>query len=287
MPDRLPLEAGSTPINANILKRELAEAQVKVDELQAKVIHGVYARELRKTSMDARLATEWLRSGRLHPETEATLVAEQDGVTSTAAYRSRVQNSGEDQTCRVCREHPEMLGHILSRCPGHAWALHKERHDQVLFVLVRAITEKHGLARGLVKPGVVGDSRVKMLVDQRVPTGRHVTENRPDLIVRLREGKRIIVLEVACAWDPLVVKRELEKRNKYARLKADLAKQWPGYTVVVIPVVVGDLGIVSDLREHLRRAKLLTGQEIWKLAVQAQRITLTSAVQIIKQHMTY
>ena len=84
-----------------------------------------------------------------------------------------------------------------------------------------------------------------------------------------------------------MVKRELEKRNKYTRLKADLAKQWPGYTVVVIPVVVGDLGIVSNLREHLRRAKLLTGPEIWKLAVQAQRVTLTSAVQTIKQHMTY
>ena len=214
-------------------------------------------------------------------------MAAQDGVTGTAAYRSRVQNSGEDQTCRVCREHPETLGHILSRCPGHAWTLHKERHDRVLFVLVRAITEKLGLtlpktirtAGGLVKPGVVGNKRVKMLVDQRVPTGRHVTENRPDLIVRLREGKRIIVLEVACAWDPLVVKRELEKRNKYARLKADLAKQWPGYTVVVIPVVVGDLGIVAGLKKNLNLAKLLTNDETWQLAERAHREVLTTAVQ--------
>ncbi len=59
-------------------------------------------------------------------------------------------------------------------------------------------------------------------------------------MIRLKEEKRIVILEVVCAWDRLVSKREAEKRGKYDALKADQAKVHEGYMVMVVPVVFGD-----------------------------------------------
>ena len=52
---------------------------------------------------------------------------------------------------------------------------------------------------------------------------------------------------MACAWEPIVGKREKEKKCKYGELAADLAKQNQGYWVDVVPVVIGDLGLVEGL----------------------------------------
>ena len=43
-----------------------------------------------------------------------------------------------------------------------------------------------------------------------------------------------------------------QKKAKYDRLAAYLARNW-GYKVIVVPVVVGDLGTVTHLRRHLNR----------------------------------
>ena len=44
------------------------------------------------------------------------------------------------------------------------------------------------------------------------------------MVVRMTAEKRIVVFEVACAWDRLVAEREREKMRKYEELAADLAR---------------------------------------------------------------
>ncbi len=44
-----------------------------------------------------------------------------------------------------------------------------------------------------------------------------------------RRERKITVCDVTCAWEPLVLEREQEKRRKYRELAADLAGQWRGY----------------------------------------------------------
>ena len=80
-------------------------------------------------------------------------------------------------------------------------------------------------AGGSAKPGVFGNDEQLVMVDQVCPKDRVVTEARPDLVVRLEREKRVLILEVACAWEPLVAAREIEKRGKYQDLAADLARQ--------------------------------------------------------------
>ena len=56
-------------------------------------------------------------------------------------------NSAEwvTEECRACRADPEIIGHVLSKCSSHEWGLMKERHDSVLYVLVRVIMRALGL----------------------------------------------------------------------------------------------------------------------------------------------
>ena len=45
------------------------------------------------------------------------------------------------------------------------------------------------------------------------------------------------------AWESPVQERETEKADKYQELVADLAHTWEGFRVLVVPVVVGTLGL--------------------------------------------
>ena len=80
--------------------------------------------------------------------------------------------------------------------------------------------------------------------DQCIPTKERIEARRPDLAIRLLDPKKIIILEVACAWEPIVTEREAKKKVKYRELAAELANQWPGYTVQNAAVGIGTLGLV-------------------------------------------
>ena len=49
------------------------------------------------------------------------------------------------------------------------------------------------------------------------------------MVVRLESERRLVVQEVACAWEPIIAEREKEKKLRYQDLAADLARQNPGY----------------------------------------------------------
>ncbi len=139
---------------------------------------------------------------------------------------------------------------------------------------------------GVAKPGVAGTGETKILIDQEIPTDRAIKHRRPDLVVRVGKEKRVVIYEVACAWDPLVKEREDEKKAKYQELADDLAKQCPGYKVTVVPVVLDDLGTIKGLKRHLTKNGLLSKSETEAVVPTMQRETLCATVKIIKRHMT-
>ena len=47
----------------------------------------------------------------------------------------------------------------------------------------------------MAKPGVLGNSRAKLTIDQSIATGRELTERKPDLHVRLVDRKEIWIFE--------------------------------------------------------------------------------------------
>ena len=59
------------------------------------------------------------------------------------------------------------------------------------------------------------EENAKLLVDLSVPTGRQLEERRPDLVLYLKRQHRIVVMEGAVAWEPLLADRERQKFDKY------------------------------------------------------------------------
>ena len=167
-------------------------------------------------------------------------------------------------------------------------SIYKERHDRVLYQLVRAVSDNLGLKvpKQLRAPGVMGTSAKRLIIDQSLLTDREISDRRPDLVVRLTSQRRVVIFEVACAWEPTVTERENQKRRKYQELAADLSHQWPGYRIEVIPVVVGDLGLITNMRKLLKKSHIFREKEISRLMSDVQREVLCSAVRIIKRHMT-
>ena len=157
----------------------------------------------------------------LTAQTEATLCEMQDGTTHTRKYLAEVAGKAEGlMTCRACGGPKESLGHILSSCTSHYFSLYKSRHDRVLYVLVRQILEALELPLppqlmnpgGWAQGGVHGTTSKMVKVDVTNPTHEDIRENRPDLVIRLRETKAIYIVEVACAWDGLLP-RESSRRQ--------------------------------------------------------------------------
>ena len=127
---------------------DLKAAQMeKLEEtLCGKVIHGAFYSQCQEDEWDTDACKSWLVDGRLRSETEGLLVAAQDGVIPTQAYRQRVRNESISPLCRICSKSPETIGHLLSVCDPRKWKNYKERHDRVLFRLVRAVSKQFELA---------------------------------------------------------------------------------------------------------------------------------------------
>ena len=273
----------------------LKHAQLKELQttLSGKAIHGIYYNQTRRSETDTKCTYAWLTEGKLRSETESLIVAAQDGVVHTAVYKSKIQGNPGSLACRLCNEAEETVGHILSSCDRHRWGLYKDRHDRVLYQLVKATASILGIGHhrsirapgGVARGGVMGTNHKMLLIDQNLPTDRTVEHTRPDLVVRLTREKKIYIFEVACAWEPLVQAREREKWSKYQELAADLAQQWKGFRVLVIPIVVGDLGLVVGMRKQLEKTELFTDGESERLVRAIQRDVLCSAVRIIRRHM--
>ena len=122
-----------------------AQIEKQKQRLAGKKIHGVHYREVRKKDTDKKATNKWLTEGRLQAGTEAIIVAAQDCVTYTRAYRRRVLKERISPQCRACGGREETLGHIMSACPAHQWNLYKERHDRVLFQLAKAVLNHLGM----------------------------------------------------------------------------------------------------------------------------------------------
>ena len=183
--DWTPTDSRSPPVKVVCGELKKRQEQETEERLHAKTIHGVYARQLAGGNVAAGASTRWLTDGFLQPQTEATIIAAQDGVTHTRAYRTRVLKKSGPAVCRMCGTGTETLGHILSSCPTHEFQAYMERHNRVLYLLVRAILSSLGLKipkeltrpGGVARPGVYGTKQQEVRVDQLIPTKEKVSED--------------------------------------------------------------------------------------------------------------
>ena len=124
----------------------------------------------------------------------------------------------------------------------------------------------------------------KILWDPSIPTDDEMTERRPDLVVEDRLCKSIYIIEMSVPTDGNINGRWQEKFQKYQKLAADMRKQFSGYRIKVVPMIIGALGTVETLLEDLRGIPKLSkrGVEVMRAM---QRTVLFSVVRILRRHL--
>ena len=146
--------------------------------------------------------------------------------------------------CRECGKAMEIVKHILKMCEPKGFSLYKERHDRaILIVLLRRLKE-YGFKQEepwykLEAKPVYENRSVKILWDPSIPTDEEMTERRPDLVVEDWLCKSICSIEMSVPTDSNINGRWQEKFQKYQKLAADMRKQFRGYRIKVVPMIIG------------------------------------------------
>ena len=83
-------------------------------------------------------------------------------------------------------------------------------------------------------------------------TDRAVGSNRPDIVIRDKQERKVYIIDISCPNDKNVKQKENEKITKYSGLRVELSKMWNS-ECIVIPIVIGGLGCVShDFGSYLK-----------------------------------
>ena len=156
-----------------------------------------------------------------------------------------------DDRCRVCRVGQETITHLLSGCDNLARKEYIERHDNVGRYVHMKVCNYYSISTPsnwyLHKPkDVIICKMVEIVWNQVILTDRPCGANKPDMVIKDMVKKKVYLIDFACPADVNVVKKEYEKKQKYRALQSEVSRMW-NMPVVVIPVVVGALGAVSNI----------------------------------------
>ena len=89
------------------------------------------------------------------------------------------------------------------------------------------------------------DRKVEILWDMIIGTDRPVGANRPDIVIRDKEGRKTYIIDISCPSDVNVEAKENEKMSKYGALRVEMGKMWD-CECEVIPIVVRGFGAISQ-----------------------------------------
>ena len=228
------------------------------NRLKEKKLHGKYFNGVKDVAGEK--AWQWMRGGFLDKRTEGYVCAAQENVLPTRLYCATVMKDGSERACRMCGEEAESVGHLVSHCKKLRQTEFRRRHDKMGLRVYWEVCGKYGLKRSErwyeEVPDPVrtsADGRYEVRWDQKVVTPTAFVANRPDMVVIDRVGKKWALVDFAVPFDGNVVKKEKEKIDKYRELAAELSRM-ERVQVVVVPIVVGALGMVTnDLVGWLRK----------------------------------
>ena len=109
-------------------------------------------------------------------------------------------------------------------------------------------------------------------------SNEYTKHNKPDMLIIDHKKKRIRVVEASIPWDENVNKKYEEKNEKYQTVRQELRKQYEGYELQQVNMIIGELGTITTLREELAKIS----KKAAKLVVKIQRVVIMHSIQIIE-----
>ena len=231
-------------------KAKTALHQQRYESCLNKSQHGVYFKQLNGPNISKQLSLSWLDKCHMSPQTEAYIMAAQELALFTHWHERHILKKNVSDLCRVCHSKPETTAHILSGCDNLAKKEYLDRHNGIAQYLHHALCQNFNIQTCTKwhthkPPEVLMLNNVEILYDTVLNTDRPHVFNRPDIVVRDKKNKKCYIIDVSCPNDINVSEKEQEKVSKYSGLRVELGRMW-NCDCVVIPIVVGGLGVVSN-----------------------------------------
>ena len=161
----------------------------------AKPQHSAYMRLLKESEADTKLSMAWLRKSFVDPHTESYLCGAQELAIMTRYHERHILKNRDDDLCRICKQSPETIFHILGACDTLAKREYFTRHNNICQYIHFKALNHYKVATGdnwfRHKPAdVVLRNNVEVIYDQIITTSRPVGANRPDIIIKDVAKKR-------------------------------------------------------------------------------------------------
>ena len=144
----------------------------------------------------------------------------------------------------------ESIIHLIAERKKLAQKEYKQRHDNIARIVYLELCKKFGLV-GKVKwyiykpASVIENDKVKILWDFIIQTDHVIQHRRPDIVVPYKTERKYHLIDIAVPIDKRMELKEQEKIAKYSDLRQKVKKIWNLSKVVVVPVVIGALGLTS------------------------------------------
>ena len=144
-------------------------------------------------------------------------------------------------------------------------------------ILAVAWAKKHGLIGQDViwyeqcwdRGTVFENERAKLVWDFEFHMCKTTTSRRPDLILEMKEDRKILICNMGCPQQQNINTKRMEKLMKYIQLAFDMRERHPGYVIKVVPVIIGALGggmkmLKTELKvvfnDHQELADMIAGE---------------------------
>ena len=164
----------------------------------------------------------------------------------------------------MCGKAQESVALVLSGCSALAQTKYLTRHNRALKILFFELLKDHQLIEAVPpwysptqhKPLYQND-QVAAYWDVPVYADHmEVRANRVDARIVDKERKKVTLLEMSCPWIENRKQKEEGKTRKYAPQRWEVKKQYPGYMITQINIIVDVLGgfskeLSSSVREML------------------------------------
>ena len=243
-------------LKAAAMKKELTKK--RSESFMAKPQHCAYMRLIEESDADTKLSMAWLRKSYIDPHTESYICGAQELATMTRYHERHILKNRDDDLCRMCKQSPETVFHILGACDTLAKREYFTRHNNICqyihFKALQHFKVETGDNWFRHKPmDVVLRNNVEIIYDQFIATSRPIGANRPDIIIKDVANKKAFIIDISCPVDTNVNKKEMEKLSKYGGLRVELERMW-GVKAEIVPVIVGGLGAVTkNLADYLAK----------------------------------
>ena len=112
-------------------------------------------------------------------------------------------------------------------------------------------------------------------------TDKSITHNRPDIVLIYKFTRITYLIDIAIPNSCNIQKTILTKINKYQDLAEEVKGMWNMESVIVIPIVISDIGLIpNSLFENLRILDLNSN-----IYIQMQKAVILSTCSIVRKFL--